>query len=457
MRGSLTSPSMPAEALARPVVSILRFGRPTRDMSGLDQRSAARVIAASIALLPVLRPGLGGSLTPADLVIAASLLVVALWLGSNRLPVKVPLGTAVATSVAGGLVASIVGDHATIGAIAIGQDLLLFAWCVAVANVCRTPAALAVVVRTWVWSSVAVGGLMIVGATTGWTALAGQVVEGGRAALFFPNPNQAGGYFAASFMVILFCGVIPRRSLKAVAALVVGIAMLLAASNAAIGGTLLGLLVAGILAIAKRRGVLVAIAVAAIAAAALTAGAVAFVRFDVVAAAQQSNIRLFRNTLGRSQQSAEDRFGRFEQLRQLYLVEPLLGYGPAATKAVLADGDYNNANAKGAHDDYAATFVERGVIGVIGLMLLIGSLIRMTASFATRPLDPGFARVAKHPEFLAGALVAVAVSSLTHEVLHFRYVWPLFGLVACLYLWARQDAAVPDGVRIDPAARGGHA
>ena len=94
---------------------------------------------------------------------------------------------------------------------------------------------------------------------------------------------------------------------------------------------------------------------------------------------------------------------------------------------------------------------------MIGLMLLIGSLIRMTASFAARPIDPGFARVVTHPEFLAGALIAVAVTSVTHEVLHFRYVWPLFGLVACLYLWARPDTAARHDIGIGAPARGGRA
>jgi len=455
MRGTVTSRSAPAEVPARAVESFAPIGRSSRDMSALDQRSAARVIAASVALMPLLRPGLAGAVTPADVVIAASVLVAALWLGSNRLPVRTPLAVSVAVLVMGGLVAAIVGDHATIGAIAIGQDLLLFTWCVAIANVCRTPAALAVVVRTWVWSSVAVAGVLVVGAVTGLMALTGQEVEGGRASLLFPNPNQAGGYFAASLMVILCCGVIRHRSAKVVAALAVSAAMLLAASNAAIGGTLIGLVLAGILAIARRRGALAAIAVSAIVAVVLTMGAVAFVRLDVPAAAQRSNIRLFQNTIGRSAQSAEDRFGRFELLRELYLVQPLLGYGPAATKAVLTDIPYNTP--KGAHDDYAATFVERGVIGAIGLMLLIGSLIRMTASFASRPLDSGFSAVIKYPEFLAGALVAVAVSSLTHEVLHFRYVWALFGLVACLYLWARQDASVRHLVGVGPLAVGGHA
>jgi O-antigen ligase len=212
-------------------------------------------------------------------------------------------------------------------------------------------------------------------------------------------------------------------------------ATLLAASNAAIGGTLLGLVVAGILTIAQRRGALIAIAVGAITAAVLTAGAVAFVQLDAVEAARQSDIRLLQNTIGRSEESAGDRLGRFEQLRDLYLVQPLLGYGPAATKAVLDDGPFNDA--KGAHNDYAAAFVERGVIGAIGLVLLIGSLIGMTASFASRSLEDGFSEVIPSPQFLVGALVAVAVSSLTHEVLHFRYVWALFGLTACLHLWGR--------------------
>jgi hypothetical protein len=452
MREHLTSPSAPAEALVRAAASADRIARPSRDAIAIDQRVAARVVGASLAMVPVLRPGLAGALTPADVAIAASVLVVALWLGSDRAQVKVPLAASVAMLVAGGLVAAIVGDHATLGAIAIGQDLLLFAWCVAIANVCRTPGALAVVLRAWVWSSVVVAGVLIVGAITGSTALAGQEVEGGRAALLFPNPNQAGGYFAASFMVILCSGVIPRRGVKVLAAVVVGTATLLAASNAAIGGTLVGLVVAGILAIAKRRGVLVAIAVGAIAVVALTVGAVAFVRLDAVEAARQSEIRLLQNTIGRSERSAGDRMGRFEQLRDLYLVQPLLGFGPASTKAVLDDGPFNDA--KGAHNDYAAAFVERGVIGAIGLMLLIGSLIGMTASFAARPIDAGFADVVKAPEFLAGALVALAVSSLTHEILHFRYVWPLFGLVACLHLWARTDAPARRAVGSDPATGG---
>lgn len=452
MRGSSASASAPAEGPARAVAPTARIGRSSLDMSALDQRSAARVVAASIAMVPLLRPGLAGAVTPADVVIAASVLVAALWLGSNRLPVQLPLAASVAMLVAGGLLAAIVGDHATTGAIAVGQDLLLFAWCVAIANVCRTPGALAVVVRAWVWSSVAVAGVLIVAAASGSTALAGQEVEGGRASLLFPNPNQAGGYFAASFMVILCSGVIPRRSVKVVAAVVVGSATLLASSNAAIGGTLVGLIVAGILAIAKRRGVLVAMAVGAIVAGALTAGAVTFVRLDAVEAARGSDVRLLQNTIGRSERSAGDRMGRFEQLRDLYLVQPLLGFGPASTKAVLDDGPFNDA--KSAHNDYAAAFVERGVVGAVGLMLLIGSLIRMTASFASRPLDAGFAEVIKAPEFLAGALVALAVSSLTHEILHFRYVWPLFGLVACMYLWARKDAPARRAVGSVPSTQG---
>jgi hypothetical protein len=41
--------------------------------------------------------------------------------------------------------------------------------------------------------------------------------------------------------------------------------------------------------------------------------------------------------------------------------------------------------------------------------------------------------------FAAGALVTVAVYSLTHEVLHERPLWTLLGLLAAFGLWSRSN------------------
>ena len=38
------------------------------------------------------------------------------------------------------------------------------------------------------------------------------------------------------------------------------------------------------------------------------------------------------------------------------------------------------------------------------------------------------------PELLAAAVIAVGFSGLFYEVLHFRHVWALFGLIAALAL-----------------------
>ncbi|HET9312188.1 MAG TPA: O-antigen ligase family protein [Actinomycetota bacterium] len=430
---------MAVEAAAAPLATARLEAR-----SREDHRWAAMALGASIWLLPVLRPGLG-TVRPADLAIVGSTAVVVLWLGWSRVPLRMPFAASMTLFGIAGLVAASVSGHATIGIVAVVQDLVLLAWCLAIANVCRTPETLAIVVRAWAWSATVAASVVIVGAVAGLSALSGQEIEGGRASLAFDNPNQAGAYFACAFFVILSAGaIIPRRRRFVMTTIVVA-AVLFAASNAAIGGILLGLVVVGILAIARRRGVASAIAAASIAALVVAGAAVAFVRLDVAETAGESDIRLLRNTLGRGSESAGDRVGRWESLGDAYLQYPVSGYGAAATKAVLDEGPFNDA--KGAHNDYAAALAERGLLGSIALILLIASITTRMGSIAVRPLTRGFAAVLGAPHFLAGALVVLAISSLTHEILHFRNVWVLLGLVAAVSLWSREDVASPAAAR----------
>jgi hypothetical protein len=46
--------------------------------------------------------------------------------------------------------------------------------------------------------------------------------------------------------------------------------------------------------------------------------------------------------------------------------------------------------------------------------------------------------VVPRPELLVAALAAIAVSAMFYEVLHFRHVWALLGLVAALELSGRR-------------------
>jgi O-antigen ligase len=425
---------MAVEVLAAPFAPARLEARAHR-----EHRFAALALGASIWLLPVLRPGMG-PVRPADLAIVGSTAVVIFWLGWSRVPIRLPFVASMTLFGIAGLVAASLSGHPTVGVIAVVQDLVLLAWCLAIANVCRTPETLATVVRAWAWSATVAASVVIVGGVTGISALSGQAIEGGRASLAFDNPNQAGAYFACAFFVILSAGatILPRRR-KVVMAAIVFTGVLFAASNAAIGGILLGLVVAGVLSIARRRGIASAVAVASIATLVVAAAAVAFVRFDVADAAGESDIRLLRNTLGRGSESAGDRVGRWESLGEAYLRYPVTGYGAAATKAVLDEGPFNDA--KGAHNDYAAALAERGLLGSIALLVLMASITMRMASIAVRPLTRGFAAVIGAPHLLAGALVVLAISSLTHEILHFRNVWVLLGLVAAVSLWGRDEAA----------------
>ena len=99
---------------------------------------------------------------------------------------------------------------------------------------------------------------------------------------------------------------------------------------------------------------------------------------------------------------------------------------------------------KTSHNDYLAVVVERGVAGAIGLLLLVGSIWIRTRASARRDLSQGFRRVLPLPEALAGAVAAVAVSALFHEVLHFRQVWALLAVIAAIDLWGRAARPAPE-------------
>ena len=112
------------------------------------------------------------------------------------------------------------------------------------------------------------------------------------------------------------------------------------------------------------------------------------------------------------------------------------GIGPSRTKDWLAQEGASYV--KEAHSDYTATLVERGVIGALGLLLLGLSAVRRGTGILVGPLRSDYASVIRAPQMLLGALVAVFAASSFYEVLHFRHVWALLGLLAGVELWGRE-------------------
>ena len=256
--------------------------------------------------------------------------------------------------------------------------------------------------------------------------------EGGRAELTFDHPNMAANYFLISLFVVVLSRS-PRNRLGRVAACAALLgALVVTGSNAALLGLPLAAGIAGYVAIRRvlrlRGG----------------AGGRADHRAggrrrrrgrpaagDGAHQPERQQVRaVLRRRAARGAPAARQEL--FAQEYELFRTGSLLGRGPASTRETL--GSSTAPTAKEAHDDYLATLVERGALGVVGLMLLIGAIVIRAISIDPRRLSAEFRRVVPSTAPLVGALVAMAVAAFTHEILHYRHFWALLGILAAIHL-----------------------
>jgi hypothetical protein len=405
--------------------------------------------AVAIAGLPLLIPPGPGNTAPADVVIVAAIVATLLWAGSTRQRLKFPYLVGVGTMVVAGCVAALFGNYPHEGVIALAQDVFLLAWGAAVANIGRTEAAARFLVRTWcvagsLWG---MGLLAFIGHTAASSGTA--TAEAARASFTLGEQNGAGFYFAVTIMIIL-AGRWPRPlwwRIPVLACLVLD--TLLTGSLAAISGLLAALAVALVVRTAARRGGAAALILLLVLAVVGAAGSTAMSHYQVVEKAQSSENLLLRNSIGRAQQSSTERRILTDETLHLWRTSTLLGLGPMATKSTLRAelAPYP----KEAHDDWTAALIERGVLGFAGLLLLAGEIaLRGYRVGSSRRLRPGPSAGLPAPEYLVGALAALAVFSFTHEALHDRTAWALLGIVAAFSLWRTRGSG--DSVAV-PMAR----
>lgn len=126
--------------------------------------------------------------------------------------------------------------------------------------------------------------------------------------------------------------------------------------------------------------------------------------------------------LGRAERSSGGRFDLWQRGFDVFLYHGafLWGVGPENFREV--DGHGNQL-----HSDFMAFLVERGLLGVLGLVLLAGVALGRSASLIWM--------YHKHPDraglagfIFLGAMVAALVESLTHQVFHFRELWLVLAL-----------------------------
>ena len=400
--------------------------------TGGDPLTRAAILLSFLAM-PVLVPRGPGNLTPADgfALLAVGAMVLRAGWTQERLRVPYLLGTGLLG--AAGAASALAGDLPGSGLLAVTQDLFLVAWAAALANFARTANDARFLVGAWALTASAWGVVLV--ATTGPALLGGGGGDApARAAFTFGDENAAGFYFVVSMLVVVAARRPRRRSLRFLALASLGVATLGSGSLGAISGLLAGVAVAVVLGVRSRRGAALALALAV----ALPVGMASVVLFSqrhqVVQAAHDSGNPLLRNSLGRGQQSSASRSELARETFELWRTSDVWGRGPVSTQSALRA--QQAPYAKEAHNDWLAALVERGVLGVTGLLLLVAEIGLWAArTWDRRRLAEGYGAVLPAPHYLVGALVTAVVFSLTHEVLHDRSLWALLGLLAAIGIW----------------------
>lgn len=391
-------------------------------------RHVGYVIAASVATLPLLVPSGPGNTALADVGILAFVVVAFVWLRHEQVRVTVPYLLPMGMLVTAG-VASAFQSGAESAVLAVLQDIFCLLWAAAIANAVRRRLwLLEMLLRAWVWSGIVWAAVLCIGRIAGIAWMAGlSAKDGGRASLTFDDPNLAANYFLVCIALILATSVIRHRASRALAVLLVILAIVFTGSNGGAVGLAVMAGVGLLLGLRRRQGVLAALAVAFLAAAgvALVAPQVNLSQIGQQAA---DSVQILKDSLGRTDESSGSREALAAETLGLYLGGDLVGVGPGRTKAALkgAAAPY----VKEAHNDYLATLVERGALGGAGLVVLIAVTAVRLGRAATWNQSRWASHLVPRPEFLLALGCALAAAALFYEVLHFRHLWAFLGLVA---------------------------
>jgi O-antigen ligase len=396
-------------------------------------------LAAAFVFQPILHPTGPGNSSPVDILTLASIITAAIWATSGHVKLRAPYFIPVSLMVAAGAASGLVGLLPSTSLLALADDILLFAWCTTVVNVLSSPRAMRWALVAWSWSGIFWAGVVIVAWLGHIAALEGlQATEGNRVLFTFGDPNYASTYWDATIFVVYAARTPSKRWVRIIGYIMLVWALALTESN---GGALAlgaGLFFLLLVKAYRKRGLVGTVAAALAISLAVGGFFTAFPLSSIRQSAAASNQPLLVNSIGRSAQSSYERGVLIIETKQLYeLSDGALGLGPAATKPLLTRWEFPYANE--AHDDYLAVLVERGVVGLLGLLLLFGSAVYRAAPTIRRPLSARFAAAVPVPAGLVAGLLALSVNSFYEEILHFRFLWALLGIVAVLGKDARRD------------------
>ena len=281
---------------------------------------------------------------------------------------------------------------------------------------------------------------MIIGVTGHISMLSGETARDGvRAAFTLGDPNLAANYFICSLLLLRAMQYPRRWLLRWLCCAVLLAAIVLTGSNGGAAVLIATTVLGALFGIARRRGAVPAVIVAAT----IVFAGVAIVPHVNVAGHRAEGPGEFpvpagldRPPGGKHRVSQHDPVGDGAAVSD---GRHTARTRQAGTKAAFQAHMYPYV--KMAHDDYTAAIVERGALGGLALICLLVIIAARCRRIAARPLRRQYAAIFPRPELLAAAVVGMLISATLYQVLHFRQLWALLGVVAAVDLSGRRDSA----------------
>jgi O-antigen ligase len=388
-------------------------------------------------MLPLAVPRGPANTAPIDLFIATALGACLLWGASVRFRWRFPYVVPVAMALVGGALGGLAGSVPSAAIVALIQDIVLIAWCWTVANISYSAANLRILLATWAYSGIGWAVMAFVGLATGSSLLTGQIErQGTRIQITLADPSYAANYFFISMMIIWATRRPSRRAVRLAAYVLLLSALAATGSNSGVVAVVVGTVVATVLGTYRRFGGAAAIIASVFIALGGYGIASSVSLSSIQASAHESRYAFLRQGIGRSPDSAGQRESLLHESIGLYQRGSVLGEGPVSTKPRLRRE--MAPLVKEAHDDYFAALIERGPLGLIGVLVLVCSLA-LRGLFVTRTkLAGSFAATVSRPNALVGAVAGTLVAGTVYELLHVRHIWALFAFVAALSIWGRE-------------------
>lgn len=422
----------------RPEIMVERSTAPaTREVPprrGLGSRGWNLYLVAMAGLVPIVLPAGPGQTAIADALNAVALPLLIGALLVHRMAISLPFAPSVAIVAGGSLLAFTGALSPSAGLLTVLQDVYLYSWFVLLVALMSRRGDLRGLRLAWACAADAIALLAIVQSLGRGGSLSDLLLGSRlRAAATFYNPNMLADYLMLSVFVLLGLGREVRRWFFAPSLGLLLLALLSTKSNGGMISLGVGLavwaaarsLARGLAPVRLGGALCLAVGLASIAGLAL---------------AQWSPGRVLRpleqrSFVGRISHSSASREEIWRQLGHTYARSPL-GIGPGNSAAqTVAIGERErpgSMRSKEAHSDYLAFAIERGPLGLVGLLLWIGQGFAMVSG-ARRRLGLRAGGSEKGDGLWAaflGGLAGTAVHSTVIEKLHFRHYW-LFLAIAC--------------------------